>query len=89
MDIDKIVSTGWIILRFSLETLKTFQETLLQKSERKAFRILYKSDRNLGIDNRATQRRKGKKRKGRFSHKGHEDPDIQAEIKKGKIVGIL
>lgn len=35
----------------------------------------------LSTDNRATQRRKGKKRKGRFSHKQeHEDPDIQIEI---------
>ncbi|MDP9306021.1 MAG: hypothetical protein M3O68_06735 [Thermoproteota archaeon] len=35
----------------------------------------------LSTDNRATQRRKGIKRKGRFSHKQeHEDPDIQIEI---------
>ena len=44
----------------------------------------------LGIDSRASQRRKGKKRKSRFSYK-HEgpDPEIQAEIDKGKIVNIL
>ena len=35
----------------------------------------------LCTDNRATQRRKGKKLKSRFSHKQeHEDPDIQIEI---------
>ena len=35
----------------------------------------------LSTDSRATQRRKGKKRKSRFSHKQeHEDPDIQIEI---------
>ena len=32
-------------------------------------------------DNRVTERRKGKKRKSRFSYKqNHEDPEIQAEI---------
>ena len=44
----------------------------------------------LSTDNRATQRRKGKKRKGRFSYKQeHEDSEIQAEIDKGLAVNIL
>ena len=44
----------------------------------------------LGTDSRATQRKKGKKRKSRFSYK-HEDPDpeIQAAIDKGLAVNIL
>jgi hypothetical protein len=43
----------------------------------------------LSTDSRKEQRRKGKKRKSRFSHKEHEDPEIQAEIRKGNIVNIL
>lgn len=36
-----------------------------------------------GVDNRVTERRKGKKRKSRFSYKqNREDPEIQAEINK-------
>jgi hypothetical protein len=35
----------------------------------------------LSTDSRATQRKKGKKSKGRFSRfQEHEDPDIQKEI---------
>ena len=44
----------------------------------------------LSTDSRATQRRKGKKRKGRFSYKKeHQDPEIQAAIDKGLAVNIL
>ena len=44
----------------------------------------------LSTDSRATQRRKGKKRNGRFSYnKEHEDPGIQEELGKGNIVNIL
>ena len=44
----------------------------------------------LSTDSRATERRKGKKRKGRFAHKQeHEDPEIQAEINKGNTVRII
>ena len=43
-----------------------------------------------GVDNRVTERRKGKKRKSRFSYKqNHEDPEIQAEINKGNTVSII
>jgi hypothetical protein len=35
------------------------------------------------------QRKKGKKRKSRFSYKEHEDPEIQAAIDKGTAVNIL
>ena len=41
----------------------------------------------ISTDSRATQRKKGKKHKSRFSHK-HEDPEIQSEIDKGKVVNI-
>jgi CTP synthase (UTP-ammonia lyase) len=34
----------------------------------------------LSTDSRATQRKKGKKRKSRFSHKFKVDPEIQREI---------
>ena len=45
---------------------------------------------SLSTDSRATQRRKGKKRKGRFSNeKEHQDPEIQAAIDKGLAVNIL
>ena len=43
----------------------------------------------LSTDSKATQRRKHKKRKSRFSHKEHEDPEIQAEINKGNTVNII
>ncbi len=44
----------------------------------------------LSTESRKEQRRKGKKRKGRFSYKQeHEDPEIQAEIRKGLAVNIL
>ena len=44
----------------------------------------------LATETRAEQRRKGKKRKGRFSYKQeHEDPDIQAELKKGNTVTLI
>ena len=42
----------------------------------------------LRTESRETQRRKGKKRKSRFSHKERKDPGI-AEIEKGKIIDIL
>ena len=42
------------------------------------------------MDNRVTERRKGKKRKSRFSYKQyHKDPEIQAEINKGNTVSIM
>jgi hypothetical protein len=40
-------------------------------------------------DSRATQRRKGKKRKSRFSNEEHEDSEIQAGINKGNAVRII
>lgn len=43
----------------------------------------------LSVDSRATQRRKDKKRKSRFSYKEYEDPEIQAEIRKGNTVNAL
>lgn len=44
----------------------------------------------LSIDSRATQRKKGIKRKSRrLKSQEQEDPDIQAEINKGNIVNIL
>jgi len=44
----------------------------------------------LATETRKEQRRKGKKRIGRFSYKQeHEDPDIQREIEKGAMVNIL
>ena len=43
----------------------------------------------LSTDRRATQRRKGKKRKTRFKIGEHEDPEIQAEINKGNTVRII
>ena len=43
----------------------------------------------LSTDNRAIQRRKGTKRKSRFSKQEHEDPEIQAAIDKGLAVNIL
>ena len=44
----------------------------------------------LSTDSRAEQRRKGKKRKGRFSSKyENKDSDIQREIDKGLAVNIL
>jgi hypothetical protein len=44
----------------------------------------------LSTETRKEQRRKGKKRKGRFSYKQeHEDPEIQAEVDRGAIVNIL
>lgn len=44
----------------------------------------------LTIDSRKEQRRKGKKRKSRFSYKQeHDDQEIQAEISKGNTVNIL
>lgn len=42
----------------------------------------------LSIDSRATQRRKGKKRKGRFKIGEHQDPEIEAAIDKGLAVNI-
>jgi hypothetical protein len=45
---------------------------------------------DLGVDNRVIERRKGKKRKRRFSYKqNHEDPVIQAEINKGNTISIM
>ena len=42
------------------------------------------------MDNRVIERRKGKKRKSRFSYKqNHEDPEIQTEINKGNTVSIM
>ena len=44
----------------------------------------------LATETRKEQRRKGKKRKGRFSYKeDQQDSDIQAEIDKGLAVSIL
>jgi hypothetical protein len=43
----------------------------------------------LSTDNRATQRRKGKKQKSRFKVGENEDPEIQAAIDKGNTVNIL
>lgn len=44
----------------------------------------------LATETRKEQRRRGKKHKGRFSHRQeHEDRDIQAEIDKGNTVRIL
>ncbi len=43
----------------------------------------------LSTDSRATQRRKGKKRKSRFKIGEHQDPEIQAAIDKGLAVNIL
>ena len=44
----------------------------------------------LSTDNRATKRKKGKKRKSRFSYKQeHQDPEIQAEINKRNTVSIM
>jgi hypothetical protein len=42
----------------------------------------------LSTDNRAIQRRKGK-HKSKFKVGEHEDLEIEAEIRKGKIVNIL
>ncbi|MDW0119388.1 MAG: hypothetical protein QOK64_02570 [Nitrososphaeraceae archaeon] len=42
---------------------------------------------SLGTDSRKEQRRKDKKRKKRFSFK-HEDPEIQAELRKGNIMNV-
>jgi len=51
---------------------------------------LMKETNKFGVDNRVTERRKGKKRKSRFSYKqNHEDPEIQAEINKGNTVSIM
>jgi len=43
----------------------------------------------LSTDNRATQRRKGRKHKSRFKIGEHQDPEIQAAIDKGLAVNIL
>jgi len=44
----------------------------------------------LSTDSRATERKEGKKRKGRFSHKQeHEDSEIQVKINKGNAVRII
>jgi len=43
----------------------------------------------LTIESRKEQRRKGKKRKDRFNIGEHEDPEIQAEIRKGNRMSIL
>lgn len=44
----------------------------------------------LSTETRKEQRRKGKKRKSKLSYKQeHEDPEIQAEIRKGNTVNIL
>jgi len=44
----------------------------------------------LSTETRKEQRKKGKKRKGRFSYKQeYLDPDIQAELDKGNIVEII
>lgn len=44
----------------------------------------------LSTETRKERRKKGKKRKGRFSYKQeYLDPDIQAELDKGNIVEII
>ena len=53
------------------------------------FNQSYNESTFLSTDSRATQRRKGKKRKSRFKIGEHEDPEIQVELDKGKIVNIL
>ena len=40
----------------------------------------------LSIDSRATQRKKGKRRKSRFANYENEDPDIQRELDKGILL---
>lgn len=55
-----------------------------------AFELMLNESIFLATETRKEQRRKGKKRKGRFSCKQeHEDPDIQDEIDKGLAVNIL
>jgi len=61
---------------------ETFTESKIKDSVQTTDNPFENESTFLSIDSRATQRRKGKKHKGRFSYKEQEDPDIHTEIEK-------
>jgi hypothetical protein len=68
---------------------QSYPETEIKDSEETVQTPFENESIFLSTDNRATQRRKGKKRKSRFSTEEHKDPDVQLELDKGLAVNIL
>ena len=69
---------------------ETFEESKIKDSVQTTDNPFENESIFLSTDSRATQKRKGKKRKGRFSYKQeHEDPEIQAAIDKGNIAEVI
>jgi hypothetical protein len=86
----------WIMINGCYECGGTFpiRETHYESKIKDSVETTDNSSNNesyfLSTDSRKEQRRKGKKRKGRFSHnQEREHAEIQAEIRKGNSVKIL
>ena len=68
---------------------ETFTESKIKDSVQTSSNPFENEPIFLSTDSRATERKKGIKRKSRFHTEEYEDPEIQAELKKGNIVQII